>query len=504
MSNKFFPIMSKPGIQRDGSQYASDNYTDGQWVRFQRGLPRKIGGYKRIIGGLPNIVRTTFVQPNDVNLDVYVGDFESLKFIQLDQFGVPVSGLIDRTPAAYVSDPRNTWELDTMFVATSNTTDLFAHASPNLLDISSGVETPVYYGDISTSTPLVPTGQVTSGGIVSLAPYLFLYGLNGTIKITQPNDPTTLLTTVRVTSLDFVAGKQVRGGNSSPAGLFWSLDSVIRATQAGSNSTVDFRFDTLTDETSILSANCVIEFDSRYFWVGVDKFFIYNGVVQELPNSQSTNFFFDNLNYQYRNKVWATKVPRYNEIWWFYPSGDSTECNEAIIFNVKEGTWYDTSHDRASGYYPQVFNRPIWADNVADEDGEYALWIQETGYDQDIDGNLTAIDSYFETRVISNVSTGPEGNWTGVDRWVNLVSVEPDFRDLVGTMTLVVNGREYSQGTLTSSAPYSFTQTTDKIDMNGSGEQRRFMTLKFESNEVGGTYQAGAILLEIGLGDARK
>ena len=39
-------IRSQPGIKRDGTQFEGDFYVDGQWVRFQRGLPRKIGGYR--------------------------------------------------------------------------------------------------------------------------------------------------------------------------------------------------------------------------------------------------------------------------------------------------------------------------------------------------------------------------------------------------------------------------------------------------------------------------
>lgn len=40
-----FIIRSKPGIKRDGTQFDGDYYTDAEWCRFQRGLPRKIGGY---------------------------------------------------------------------------------------------------------------------------------------------------------------------------------------------------------------------------------------------------------------------------------------------------------------------------------------------------------------------------------------------------------------------------------------------------------------------------
>ena len=39
-------LKSNPGIKRDGTKYEGDFYVDGQWMRFQRGLPRKMGGYR--------------------------------------------------------------------------------------------------------------------------------------------------------------------------------------------------------------------------------------------------------------------------------------------------------------------------------------------------------------------------------------------------------------------------------------------------------------------------
>ena len=108
-----------------------------------------------------------------------------------------------------------------------------------------------------------------------------------------------------------------------------------------------------------------MEYDGLYYWPGVDRFFFYNGVVQELPNDMNLNFFFDNLNPLARNKVWAMKVPRFGEIWWLFPSGTSTECDHAIIYNVREKTWYDTPLVRSAGGPPQVFTLPIMAGGSA-------------------------------------------------------------------------------------------------------------------------------------------
>jgi hypothetical protein len=90
---------------------------------------------------------------------------------------------------------------------------------------------------------------------------------------------------------------------------------------------------------------------------------MYNGVVKEIKNTFNQNYFFDNLNYAQQQKVFVNKVPRFGEIWWFFPSGDSEECNDCIIYNVREDCWYDAGEAlgarRTAGYFSQVFHYPI-------------------------------------------------------------------------------------------------------------------------------------------------
>ena len=57
MAEKIVQIKSLPGIKRDGTKFEGDQYVDGQWVRFQRGLPRKMGGYRSISKYLREVSR---------------------------------------------------------------------------------------------------------------------------------------------------------------------------------------------------------------------------------------------------------------------------------------------------------------------------------------------------------------------------------------------------------------------------------------------------------------
>jgi len=164
-----------------------------------------------------------------------------------------------------------------------------------------------------------------------------------------------------------VQGLPVRGGSNAPSGLFWSLDSLIRVSYIGGAGTPPqyWRYDIISSQSSILSSQSAIEYDGVYYWCGVDRFLMYNGVVKEIPNNMNQNYFFDNLNYSQRQKVWATKVPRFGEVWWFYPRGDATECTDAIVYNTRENTWYDAGQAlgarRSAGYFSQVFRFPVQA-----------------------------------------------------------------------------------------------------------------------------------------------
>jgi hypothetical protein len=239
-----------------------------------------------------------------------------------------------------------------------------------------GLGVPTTAGNFNGTTHVPGTNYVfdnnisVSGGCVMLFPYLFVYGNNGLIQNSSAGDFSNWVgadaNANNVSTTKIVKGVPLRGGTTSPAGLFWSQDSVIRVTFTAT-APYYWRYDIISSQSSILSSQCVIEYDGLLYWVGVDRFLMYNGVVQEVPNSVNLNYFFDNIDFANRNKVWASKVPRWGEIWWFYPvNGGGGECTNAIIYNVRENIWYDAGFSensfRSAGTYTETFHYPIWAD----------------------------------------------------------------------------------------------------------------------------------------------
>ena len=364
----------------------------------------------------------------------------------------------------------------------------------------------------SGTVPLVFDNNISiSGGIVMLFPYLFVYGNNGLIQNCSAGDFNNWTSADsnanNVSSTKVIKGLPVRGGTTSPAGLFWTLDSVIRVTYSPTtvgNATFYWKYDLITQQSSIISSQCVIEYDGLFYWVGTDRFLMYNGVVAEVPNTQNNNYFFDNLNYAQRQKVWVSKVPRWGEIWWFFPSGDTTECNDAIIYNVRDKCWYDAGQAlgarRSAGVFSEVFRRPIWGGTDQNVTGQYTLWQHEIGTNEIYTNHVNAIESYFETNVIGS-GAGLVGSTqqAGDNLWTRIERVEPDFVQS-GAMNLIVTGKSYADDVDDPSVEYPFDPTTLKIDLK---EQRREMRLRFSSNTQNGDYFMGRIILNIDTGDVR-
>jgi len=374
MADPVYLFTSQPGVRRDGTDLDTPYYSDGVWVRWQRGRPRKIGGYRAMTQHANGPVRAVMMDSRGGVNSTHLFSQWGIQRVQFDSMGN--SGNIeDRTPTGFTADPLLNWSFASMYSSTGGTySAVIAASSPDVNDIASDATGYVYAGDISTNDPLVQvadgSGPIrTSGGVCVLQPFLFVYGSNGLIRNSNANNYSTAsgwttgganyASSNNVGAQKIVYGAPIRGGSQAPSGLFWSLDSLIRV--SFTNDTRIWQYDTLANPTTILSKNAVVEHEGKFFWPGTDKFLFYNGVVQELPNQMNCNYFFDNLNYAYQNKVFGVKLSRWGEIWWFYPRGTDTECGNAIIFNYRENTWYDAVKQRTAGAPAGVFRSPVFA-----------------------------------------------------------------------------------------------------------------------------------------------
>lgn len=119
----------------------------------------------------------------------------------------------------------------------------------------------------------------------------------------------------------------------------------------------------LMDGISIASPNAVVGASNLMFWMGVDKFYMYDGRVQTLPCSVR-QFIFDDFNYDQAYQVVAGGNEQYSEIWWHYPSLNSTVNNRYVIYNYLDNVWYYGTINRTAWLDSPLRDRPMAAFSV--------------------------------------------------------------------------------------------------------------------------------------------
>lgn len=509
------PIASAPGINRDATAFESPNFINGQWCRWNaRALPCKMAGYSAV---------TSRLEEKIYGMDSYV--FGPTNYLHLGsqtfltQIQTNLNGTLivqdDRTPAAFAANPANLWQFDYLSL-NATVVDIIAHAGVNLVDIGNVIETPIYLGQVNLNTPLtttVPLATVSmpnvAGGIFCISPYLVGLSIGGRVDVSTPNlvpstgPPTSVLGgSAFVTDQKLIRGLPLRNGSGGPAALLWSLDALIIMTfNAAILTGIPFNFNTISDDISVLSSQGILEFDGIYYWVGVDRFQIYNGVVQELPNNMCLDFFFANVNFAQRQKVFAFKVPRWGEIWWCFPTGNNVDCNHAVIYNTRLKVWYDTplpDSGRTAGLFAKVFQRPFMTDLDITSTG-FTLWQHELGVDKVLGSRTLPIQSFFQTAEISPIKASQPQN-----KAFRIDITEPDFNQ-VGNLLYSVAGRANARDTFTFSNTIAIPQTPTDAGNQVTLQKTnaRLMSFRFESNEPGGNYSMGKPLAHIESTDGR-
>lgn len=512
----------KPGVQRDGTRLDSDSYVDALWARFRLGRPRKIGGYHMATDRLAGPGRGIHMFYSGDTVIVHVGTSNGIQKVVLDRSGNVLS-VTDRTPTlGFIPGPAVGWSIDALFDTTSAKVWLIANAAPNLDTVANTLRTPIFYGIIDDTTPLVAlpdpvaydggtyVAPSIAGSIFCVQPYLFDLSLDGFVGWSAPNAPSKLGISggssgagqARASAQKMIKGMPLRGGGAnSPAALLWSLSEVITATFVGSTNGI-FAFNTVSTNSSILSAKSVVEHDGIYYWAGIDRFLMYNGTLLELENNYNQDFFFDNLNRDAAGKCFAIQVPKSGEIWFCAPLFGATEPNWAVIYNVREKCWYDTSlpnDGRTAGFFAQGFRYPVMTSPTANVNG-YKLWLHEHGVDQTGDGDPVPIRSFFETPLLG----GPRSDPPSTDG-VSFQQLEPDIKQS-GDMVVWVAGSFNARGGdwASDAALIKAAPATPQEQLIGFKTARRLGRLHFESYTLNGDYMAGRSLLHVDKADGHK
>jgi hypothetical protein len=146
----------------------------------------------------------------------------------------------------------------------------------------------------------------------------------------------------------------------------------------------------LGDNISIVGQNAAAVASGIVYWMGVDKFYRYDGRVQTL-RCDLRRHVFSNINTSQYLQVFAGTNEGFNEVWWFYCSAGSNVVDSYVVYNYAEDVWYYGSLGRTAWIDSGLRDYPVAATY------NYNLVNHEQGIDDNATETPTAIDAYIES-----------------------------------------------------------------------------------------------------------
>ena len=254
----------------------------------------------------------------------------------------------------------------------------------------------------------------------------------------------------------------------------------------------------LGDNISIISQNAAVVGSGKVYWMGAEKFYLYDGRVQTL-DCDLRQYIFDDINLTQTQQVFAGTSEGFTEVWWFYCSANSTTVDKYVVFNYGENIWYYGTMARTAWLDSGLRPHPIAATYINN------LVNHEVG----VDDNATGTPVPIEASIASSEFDIDDGHNFG---FVWRIIPDITFRGSTGvlapqcTMTLLplqnsgsgynspasVGGTSYASIQRTATAPVE--EFTGQIYVRVRGRQ---MVFKIESTQLGTTWQLGAPRIDI-------
>lgn len=128
--------------------------------------------------------------------------------------------------------------------------------------------------------------------------------------------------------------------------VVWTDSSVYSLQYLGAGAGV-WGSTLLGDNISIESQNAAALASGVIYWMGIDKFYKYDGRVQTL-NCDLRRFIFNDINNDQADQIFAGTNEGFNEVWWFYCSKDSDVVDRYVVYNYAENIWYYGSLGRTA------------------------------------------------------------------------------------------------------------------------------------------------------------
>ena len=245
------------------------------------------------------------------------------------------------------------------------------------------------------------------------------------------------------------------------------------------------------DNISIAGQNAAMIASGRVYWMGVDKFYVYDGRVQTL-RCDLRRHVFGNINLNQNQQIFAGTNEGFNEVWWFYCTENSTTIDAYVVYNYSEDVWYYGTMGRTAWLDSGLRDYPLaatYSNNLVNH---------EYGIDDNTSGTPAAIEAYIESAEF-DIDDGEHFGF--VWRMVPDLTFEGSTA-ATPQVTMTMYGMNGSGSGFNTEAAKSVARTstvtieqfTNIIYTRIRGRQ---MIIKIGSSGVGTTWQLGAPRIDI-------
>jgi hypothetical protein len=253
------------------------------------------------------------------------------------------------------------------------------------------------------------------------------------------------------------------------------------------------------DNISIVGENAVIYTNGTTYWMGVDKFYKYDGRTQTL-RCDLRQYIFNDINVNQYDQVCCGTNEGFNEVWWFYCSANSTVIDKYVVYNYLEDVWYYGTMGRTAWVDIGILTSPLAATYSNN------LVYHEVGTNDGTTTTPAAIDAYITSSEF-DIDDGhnfafvyrmlPDITFRGSDSTTTNPSVVMTLYPLANSGAGYNDpnsegGVNYATVTRTSAVPIE--QFTGQVFVRVRGRQ---MAFKVESTGLGVQWQLGAPRIDI-------
>jgi hypothetical protein len=253
----------------------------------------------------------------------------------------------------------------------------------------------------------------------------------------------------------------------------------------------------LGDNISIYSPNAAVIASGVIYWMGVDKFYKYDGRVQTL-RCDLKQYIFQDINTSQASQVFAGTNEGFNEVWWFYCSQNSTAIDLYVTYNYLEDVWAYGTLGRTAWLDSGLRDFPLAATY------SYNLVNHEQGADDNQTGTPAAINAIISSAEF-DIDDGDHFGFV----WRMLPDITFRGSSTASpqvTMTLIPmqnSGSGYndpislggnSNATVTRTSTSVIEQFTGQVYVRVRGRQ---MIIQIESNQLGCAWQLGSPRIDI-------